>query len=95
MLKRIYELGIDKLIEHEIPEDERTPGAEALVAQALERARDQDELEPLIALLSHEGLDVRIRAADALGNLGDKRAIEPLNGALDNLPRSSAAPLPG
>ena len=39
-------------------------------------------MEPLIQALQEENDDVRLRAADALGEIGDSRAIEPLVQAL-------------
>ncbi len=40
-------------------------------------------VELLIAALQHENIFVRSHAATALGRIGDKRAIEPLNQLLD------------
>jgi len=49
-------------------------------------------VEPLIDALKNENIDIRQRAAFALGNIGDKRAVEPLIEALnDELVRSNAA----
>ena len=39
-------------------------------------------VEPLIAALKHENLGVRFAAADALGRIGDPRAVRPLIAAL-------------
>ncbi|MGB9927267.1 MAG: HEAT repeat domain-containing protein [Methanosarcina sp.] len=41
-------------------------------------------VEPLIKLLCDEDPEVRIRAAEALGKIGDKRAIKPLSEALND-----------
>jgi HEAT repeat protein len=51
-------------------------------AVALGEIGDPRAVEPLIAALGDENLNVRIDAAKALGKIGDPRAVEPLIAAL-------------
>jgi len=46
------------------------------------QAHGETALEPLCAALADEELEVRLAAAEALGHIGDSRALQPLTGAL-------------
>jgi len=44
----------------------------------VEKMRDKGDLEGLFKALGHKDYEVRGNAAEALGKIGDKRAVEPL-----------------
>ncbi len=54
------------------------------VIRALGRIKDRESVYPLIMLLEDPQESVRHAAADALGEMGDIRAIEPLGEAMQN-----------
>ena len=45
---------------------------------------EREDVEGLIAALTDRNMDVRRMAAEALGNIGDKRAVKPLIIALND-----------
>lgn len=53
-------------------------------ASFLAQEKHKHSLEPLIGALNDSDIIVRIYAAEALGNLGDQRALSPLFEALTN-----------
>ena len=59
-----------------------------VAASSLAMIGDVDDQCALYPLLRHEAANVRIRAADALGELGDLRAVEPLIRARERAPRA-------
>ena len=56
--------------------------AVALVLQGRDQWLDPAGVEFLVAALKHENVSMRIDAAGALGELGDPRAVKPLEGLL-------------
>ena len=56
----------------------KTPMDRNNAARALAKIRGADAVEPLIALLKDEDKYVRAAAAEALGGIGDVRAVRPL-----------------
>jgi hypothetical protein len=85
-LGTVEALGLKDLVDTQVQEDIRqlSSGRHETVEQAKRQliAIGRPAVQPLIEALQHRNPRVRIEAADALGYLGDPRAVDPLIEAL-------------
>jgi len=87
-LRRLYRgEALEPLIQHAVldpSEDVRT-----LSALALKAANEPGVIVPVVRALESDSQTVRVRAAEALGNMGYAAAVEPLVGRLEMAADSS------